>query len=698
MSALSDHMERMVRAVRTVLYRLQPREASDDATPWTPDQSVQVLAAALREGYDAANRAGASLGDRALAARYGLEPIDVCALWLALVPHIEPEAHAWIARAQGSPRRDRVEVGLCLRALCASRAEKIRMMAALSPVGVMVARDLLRVAPYDSQRRNALFHEVSPNPQLPFYVSGLRVLSPDLAGFASVVDPLLNPEHVPLVAEAQALEAPIRNYFARPRVPLGQALGPRGMDHPAGIALVLEGSPGTGRATAMKAIAAKLGRRVIMVDGEALAEATTREALAALEALFVEAEIFEEIICLRNARRVVEEQGPMSVLIGRELRHRAVVFAIALDRKEQVCPAIAPMVLMRSALDARPSEDAMRRIWVANLDAERLDIERVDLEYLTRRVNLKPLQVRKALALGHLTAPDASVQDDAGRVALDTGLLEQAAMAQISKSIGELATVSEPRLSFEELVVDADIERQVREIISAVHSRRMVLESWGIGQRIRRGTGVIVLFDGEPGTGKTHCTEVIASELNLSLVRINIASIMDKYIGETEKNLTKIFERARPDVSLLLFDEADSLFSKRTQKMERSTDRYSNMNINVLLQLIERYEGITVLTTNLKKAIDPAFERRFTYKIHFKMPERPERLRIWQYLLPESVTTSEEIDFEWLADLELSGGEIKNAIMLGAYRAAYEGDLLNSEYLYDAGQREAAAAGRIIRR
>ncbi len=163
------------------------------------------------------------------------------------------------------------------------------------------------------------------------------------------------------------------------------------------------------------------------------------------------------------------------------------------------------------------------------------------------------------------------------------------------------------------------------------------------------------------------------------------------------QNIVKMVEDAK-DTSLLLFDEADSLFSKRSSDVSKSNDRYSNMNINVLLQLIERYEGVTVLTTNLKKAIDPAFERRFTYKVHFPLPSKSIRKRLWRYLCPPDLVTAEEIDYEWLSEIKMSGGEIKNAILIGAYMAARRGELISSEVLYQAALDEASSSGRVVRR
>jgi SpoVK/Ycf46/Vps4 family AAA+-type ATPase len=182
----------------------------------------------------------------------------------------------------------------------------------------------------------------------------------------------------------------------------------------------------------------------------------------------------------------------------------------------------------------------------------------------------------------------------------------------------------------------------------------------------------------------------------MSLMQVDTSTIVDKYIGETEMNLTELFAQARPDLHILLFDEADSLFGKRTE-VRHATDRYANMNINTLLQLIERYEGVTILTTNLKKSIDPAFERRLTFKINFPKPGLEERLSIWRRLLRPPLRLGGEVELRELAEVELTGGEIKNALLKAAYQAARAGGLLDTEALMQAALDEARGAGHLIR-
>jgi SpoVK/Ycf46/Vps4 family AAA+-type ATPase len=239
---------------------------------------------------------------------------------------------------------------------------------------------------------------------------------------------------------------------------------------------------------------------------------------------------------------------------------------------------------------------------------------------------------------------------------------------------------------------------RVQEILAAVRNRHQVLHRWKLRQRLKKGLSITCLFDGEPGTGKTLTAEVLACELGMHLMRVNTATVIDKYIGETEKNLERLFGSIKPEEHLLLFDEADSLFARRSQKMERSTDRYSNMDINVLLQLIERFDGVAVLTTNLKKSIDPAFERRISYKVHFPMPQEAERQQIWRTLLPEeNIPTNEPIEYAYLATLEMSGGEIKNAVLRAAYRAAQLGQGFDTDLIMESALAEARASGRLVR-
>jgi ATP-dependent 26S proteasome regulatory subunit len=652
----------------------------------------------LREGARRAEATNTPLPDLLLGQRYGLTNAELFILWLALVPCVEPSARGWLQPLLPRDAAPEVSVSLCFRLLCEGRGDKVNLLAALSPQGRLLGSGLLRRV---RAGHNPLDDLLIPHEQVVHCFCGQRAVSASAATLAASLTSTLTLDMIQAPPRVHTLRQLIDSFQARAPLSDLPALSDGGMGFAPGALFLLHGPAGSGRATTLKALAGTLGRRLLRIDGDLLAAMSVRDAAAAIDDLCLEGELFGDLLCVHEAGSLMEHDSKLAPLFARALSRRAVVVVLCAQGAEgnRVAGPLSPFALFSCRVGDTPSTPGPQ-LWQANLPSPLVSLRDVSFAALSQRITLTPIQVRKATTLAYLLAdpsPDAADPDDA-RVALTAPLLERAAREQIPRSIGAMATVTEPSLSFDDLVVDDDTHEQILEIIAAARHRRVVLNEWGVGARIQRGTGIVVLFDGDPGTGKTHAAEVIASTLGLSLVRINIASIVDKYIGETEKNLTEIFSSARPDTSLLLFDEADSLFSKRTSDVSKSTDRYSNMNINVLLQLIERYEGVAVLTTNLKKAIDPAFERRFTYKIHFNLPDAPQRERLWQYLLPTSVQVGEVIDYERLSSIEMSGGEIKNAILLACYYCVRHQHLLTNDSLYDAASREAAASGRMVRR
>ena len=256
-------------------------------------------------------------------------------------------------------------------------------------------------------------------------------------------------------------------------------------------------------------------------------------------------------------------------------------------------------------------------------------------------------------------------------------------------------TLQIPDRSLDDLLLEPETRAQIDEILSAARCRDQVLQGWGFAQRYQRGLSLSALFDGEPGTGKTLAAEILAAELELPLQRVNMAAVLDKYVGGTEKNLQKVFHEARESLRVLLFDEADALFSSRVQ-VESSQDRHANLEINLLLQLMEDYDGIVVLTTNLAQGIDKAFERRIGYKIHFPFPASSLRESLWRSLIPSEMPLEEDVEFADLAErFELSGGSIRNAILRAAYVAAGAERKVTNLDLERAAEQECSASGKL---
>ena len=253
-------------------------------------------------------------------------------------------------------------------------------------------------------------------------------------------------------------------------------------------------------------------------------------------------------------------------------------------------------------------------------------------------------------------------------------------------ALDQLAQLLDPKATWSDLELPAGEKQLLRQIAEQVKSRLAVYDEWGFRGRMNRGLGISVLFAGESGTGKTMAAEVIANELGLLLYRIDLSAVVSKYIGETEKNLRKLFDAAEDGGAILFFDEADALFGKRSE-VKDSHDRYANIEINYLLQRMESYRGLAILATNMKAALDNAFLRRLRFIVNFPFPGPTERLAIWRNVFPPQ-TPLAEVDFQRLARLNLTGGSIHNIALNAAFLAARAATPVTMPLILDAARTE----------
>jgi hypothetical protein len=292
----------------------------------------------------------------------------------------------------------------------------------------------------------------------------------------------------------------------------------------------------------------------------------------------------------------------------------------------------------------------------------------------------------------------ATARDLAGQRghAMDVPDLFAAARVHSNSTLGGLARKIEPRYTWNDMILPEDQLSQLREVVSTVRCRPLVLEEWGVGQKLVPSSGIPILFSGPPGTGKTMAAEVLAHELGLDLYKIELSGVVSKYIGETEKNLERIFDEAEQSNAILFFDEADAIFGKRSE-VKDAHDRYANIETSYLLQRMEMYGGVTILATNLRANLDQAFTRRLQFSIDFPFPDENDRQRIWQALFPASIPHDPELDFRALAhSYKLAGGNIRNIIVSAAYTAAADGGSVNLDHLLHGVRREMQKMGRLM--
>lgn len=344
--------------------------------------------------------------------------------------------------------------------------------------------------------------------------------------------------------------------------------------------------------------------------------------------------------------------------------------------------------------------------------AEPLALARTDQRFRVDRPDMADQQRLWQQALG----PDGAGQEaiaqvagglrlsarDVGRIARqlrhdpgteDTGrALANACRSLDHSRLAGLAQRIEPSAGWQDIVLPAGQIATLKQIASQVKHRLTVFEHWGFGTRSSRGQGLSVLFAGESGTGKTMAAEVLARELDLDLFRIDLSAVVSKYIGETERNLARVFDAADDGNVILLFDEADALFGKRSE-VKDAHDRYANIEVSYLLQRMEAYRGLAILTTNQKAALDTAFHRRLRFVVNFPFPEAEEREAIWRRIFPVA-TPTEGLDFAKLARLQAAGGSIRNIALNAAFHAAEEGRPVGMAHVQRAAQAEATKRDR----
>ncbi len=334
----------------------------------------------------------------------------------------------------------------------------------------------------------------------------------------------------------------------------------------------------------------------------------------------------------------------------------------------------------------KPSAAEQMALWKSALGAGQ---EQQQLEKMVAQFNLSA----KAIAAIVLEVkPRLGLADDAAETGREKG--GEALFEAIWKSccvhtrpeLGDLAQRIKPVATWKDIVLPDEQINLLKEIAARVKHRNTVYRDWGFEGMSSRGLGISALFAGESGTGKTMASEVLANELHLDLYRIDLSQVVNKYIGETEKNLKRIFDAAEEGGSILLFDEADALFGKRSE-VKDSHDRYSNIEVSYLLQRMESYKGLAILTTNMKKSLDPAFLRRISCLVQFPYPDAGYRKEIWSRAFPKD-TPRRDIDCEKLSRLSIPGGNIRNVALNAAFMAAAEGVPVQMPHLFQAARGE----------
>jgi len=603
-------------------------------------------------------RANAPLG--ALAARLELRAIEIDVLVTSLAPLIDPPLAELFMLVRGAPRRG-VDLALLGELFELDRRRRLELLEAIDADRPLVRWSLLALDRARDGTPATQWH-LQVSPDVVATLSGVRHLPPGLVPHATLRDGRTDLDDLVLADDLRARLDRVRDGFATNR------------DSTTLPWVVLWGPTGSGRRELATRIAASADRLSLVFDPTTCGndELVARLHLAQREAL------------IRGAALVVGPiAGELAPQVMRLLR-RYPDLAFFVITSTQPPNLSTEHTIHEIALGPLPHALA-KTLWTRALaDTPTLDILSIVDGYRLTAGDI----------LAAVRSANANAQAEAREVALED--VRRGVELRLRTQLGELVERVDTTHAWEDLVLaGADLDR-LREFIGRKRYAAVVYDQWGLGARIRYGKGMIALFSGPPGTGKTMIAGVIAAELGMDLYRVDLSQVVSKWAGETEKQLARIFDIAERTQAVLLFDEADALFAKRGES-EGGRDRFSNLTVNYLLQRLESYPGVAVMTTNKEESLDEALQRRLSLHLRLDLPEAAERRRLWRSFLPDQLPGAASVDVEWLAHrFELAGGSIKNAAVRAAFLAAGHGRQLDLAVVVAAVERELDDMGRVV--
>ena len=448
--------------------------------------------------------------------------------------------------------------------------------------------------------------------------------------------------------------------------------------NPSPTDLVLHGAAGTGRGEIAREACRRHGVTALVVRTTALM--AQPDAVAAAGALVREA-------LLTGAQVVIEgwddlrDDEPSQRVRGQLAASSAPLLLTATSNEPRPVATTRPLLRLEVGL---PSADVREALWAEALPdiaaPEAASLYRVGVGAIARIATAARLRAQiRSRAVG---------RDE----------LAASVRAEFETDLGALATRLAVHQSWDDLVLPEDTLRTIHELIAQHRHRSTVLGRWGFQKKLGRGTSTTALFSGGPGTGKSMVAGLIARELGLDLYQIDLSRVLSKWLGESEKQLGRLFDAAETGHVMLLFDEADALLGKRTVDPKSSNDRYANVETNYLLSRLEAFHGLAILTSNLESSIDPALSRRLSFDLRFSFPDEEQRATLWRQMLPAELPVADDLDLSQLAKrFELAGGHIRNVLLRAAYLAADAG-VLTMAHVVRAAESEYADRGILVAR
>jgi SpoVK/Ycf46/Vps4 family AAA+-type ATPase len=645
------------------------------------DQDQETFIAALRQRIDerivSTRAAGTTLPLADLIEAFGLTEVEREAFLVLLAPEIEPAFERAYAFAWNDFTRKTADLGFVLGMIAGHFQERLSQSGIFSPTEALIWNGLVEVeAPSGGLGRGFMARPVKLASRVVSFLLGDTAPDALIQPVSRLIVPEATREQI--VLQEEDMEVIWRA--------LTSAFEARESK------ICLRGARGCGKKLILESFVAERSRPIFVVDLESLlAQPQLLEPslkAARREALLQGAVLYLDCMAIEQSSDIVRSQQ-LSVerILGDFPGHLVLGAAQTMPffggARGGVSDIHVPM----------PEPEQRALLWQQFMPEDAKLVPGTDLSELAKQYPLTGGGIANAARGGLERARQRNPKHPVAR----RSDFVDAAREQLTGRLQNLATRITTTLSWSDLVLPEESMDRLGELTAFARHRKKVFEEWGFGAILPYGRGLSALFHGPPGTGKTMVAGIIAGELGMDLFRVDLSRITSKYVGETEKNLARIFDEAGQSHSVLLFDEADSLFAKRTE-VKSATDRYANLEVNYLLQRMEDFEGVTILTTNFEMGLDDAFKRRLRFRIEFPVPDEAAREELWKKMLPAAAELEPGVRWDDLAyDFDLSGGHIKNAVIRAAFVAAERGDMIRYDDLRVAAQQECKEIGRLVR-
>lgn len=650
------------------------------ATPEGVVEDIRISLGQFRDRIDARKNAslhnGIPLCLATLAESFHLTSFDIDVVLICLAAELDLRYERLYAYLQDDVTKKRPSVDLALNLLCSSFSEKLNARERFGLASPLLKYQLISLSEDPAHPKASLLNRyLKLDERIVDYLLGRAEIDSRLSRQALLVEPKHTLANLILPAD---LLTRLKMLFENHRN------GERGLN------LYFQGPYGVGKRSTAGALCQLVGLKLLVVNGEQVPAADADADFASMVRLIArEAALQGAAVYWHGFDSLVaaERRSHLTLLLQELQDRRGVVFLAGETVWEPSdIPELPPFVRIEFPLPAYADRmlfwgTALHEIASADVDAAGL----------ANKFRFTGGQIRDAA----LTARNLARRRDPQNVSINMIDLLEACRLQSNRKLATLATRIKPHYAWSDIVLPPDTLRQLREICNAVEFRSIVYDEWGFDDKLSLGKGLGLLFAGPSGTGKTMAAEIVAGELGLDLYKIDLSTVISKYIGETEKNLARIFAEAATSNAVLFFDEADALFGKRSEVRD-SHDRYANIEINYLLQRMEEYEGTVILATNLRKNMDDAFVRRIQFTIEFPFPAADQRLAIWQRVWPKNMPR-EDLDLNFMARrFEISGGNIRNIALSAAFLGAEDGGCVKMKHLIRATWQEYQKMGKVV--